>query len=164
MALDQAQARIAQARRAITMKQTQSQAKSRWNDFTDMMGNTGAAVMGWVAAQRLQDRAKTLGGQAADKAGDLKLQKRAKTAQQAARAGATVAAVKTSKAMSRAGDKASRAAQKTGKRARSGIKRTRAFTFGMLVTAMATYLRLWQKRITEKTARETAGGRLVREG
>ena len=163
MALDQAQARSAQARQKLAMKQAQGQAKSKWNDFTDMMGNTGSAVTGWIAAQRIQDRAKSLQGKAADKAGDLKLQKKATVAKTAAKAGASVAAMKTSKAASQAGMKASRAVQKSGKRARASWRRTRAFTFGMLVTAMATYVRLWRQRITEKNTRETAGGRLVRD-
>ena len=159
LALQKAQARIAQAQRAIAAKQTQVQAKSKWNDFTDMMGNAGEAVTGWIAAQRVQEKAKALSG----KASDLKLQKKAKVAKTAAKAGASVAAMKTTKAVSKAGDKASHAAQKTGKRARASWRRTRAFTFGMLVTAMATYLRLWQQRIAEKNTRETAGGRLVRD-
>lgn len=163
MALDQAQARIAQVRRQVAMRQAQGQAKSKWNDFTDMMGNAGSAMTGWIAAQRVRDRAKTLQGKAADKAGDLKLQKKAKVAKTAAKTGASVAAMKTSQAVSKAGGKASHAAKKTGKRARASLRRTRAFTFGMLVTAIVTYVRLWQQRITEKTTRETAGGRLVRD-
>ncbi|HKV86283.1 MAG TPA: hypothetical protein VJN88_17155 [Ktedonobacterales bacterium] len=158
-----ARAQIAQLRRAAQTKQAQAQAKSKWNDFTDMMSATGENVSGWIADRRVGDRANDLRGRAADKAKDLKAQRRVGAAKAATKAGAAIAAAKTSKAMSKAGDRASHAAKKTGKRARSTWKRTRAFSFGLLVTAMATYIRLWRQRITDRTTRETAGGRLVRD-
>ncbi|MGH2486823.1 MAG: hypothetical protein ACRDHE_12505, partial [Ktedonobacterales bacterium] len=158
-----ARAQIAQLRRTAQSKQAQRQAKSKWNDFTDMMSATGENVSGWIADRRVGDRANDLRGRAADKARDLKAQQRANAAKAAAKSSAVVAAAKTSKAMSRAGDRASHAAKTTGKRARSTWKRTRAFTFGLLVTAMATYVRIWRQRVTDRTTRETAGGRHVRD-
>jgi hypothetical protein len=158
-----ARAQIAQLRRAAQGKQAQMQTKSKWNDFTDTMSATGENVAGWIADQRVGDRANDLRGLAADKAKDLKAQQKASAAKTAAKLGAASAAAKTSKAMSKASDRASYAAKKTGKRARSTWKRTRAFTFGLLVTAMATYVRIWRQRITDRTTRETASGRLVRD-
>ena len=53
--------------------------------------------------------------------------------------------------------------QKTGKRVSQRFKRARAFSFGLLVTAMLTYIRAWRSRLKEREMRETAGGRLVRD-
>jgi hypothetical protein len=59
------------------------------------------------------------------------------------------------------GTRAGSAAKKTGKTVNSTWKRTRAFTFAMLVSAIVTYVRTWRMRRDEKELRETAGGRLV---
>lgn len=154
---------IAQVRESAAAKQAQARAKSKWNDFTDMVGSAAAGAAGWVTAQRLQDRAKSLQDRASGKARDLKLQQKAKVAKKATKTGAIVAADKSAKAVAKANDKAAEAAHKTRKRARAAWRRTRAFTFGMLVTATTMYVRLWRQRIAERTTRETAGGRLVRD-
>lgn len=59
--------------------------------------------------------------------------------------------------------KTERTAKKTGRKVNRVWKDTRAFTFGMLVTAMLTYIRTWRSRQDEKNLRETAGGRMVRD-
>lgn len=59
------------------------------------------------------------------------------------------------------GNRTSSAAKKTGKTVNSAWKRTRAFTFAMLVSAIVTYVRAWRMRRDEKELRETAGGRMV---
>jgi len=59
------------------------------------------------------------------------------------------------------GNRTSSAVKKTGKTVNSAWKRTRAFTFAMLVSAIATYVRAWRMRRDEKALRETAGGRMV---
>lgn len=80
-----------------------------------------------------------------------KAQDRMAPAKKVAKAKASKAAVQTR-----------RAAKRAGKRANSAVKRTRAFTFGMLTAALVTYWRAWQQRLREKETRETAGGRMVK--
>ena len=59
------------------------------------------------------------------------------------------------------GNRTSNAVKKTGTTVNNAWKRTRAFTFAMLVSAIVTYVRSWRMRRDEKELRETAGGRLV---
>lgn len=58
---------------------------------------------------------------------------------------------RTSSALSTAGDTVSLTA-----------RRARAFGFGVIVSAIATYVVLWQRRLNAQTTRETASGRQVR--
>lgn len=76
----------------------------------------------------------------------------------AAKPVAAAAAMKAAKAATQT----NRATKRAGKRATNAAKRTRAFTFGMLVAATVTYWRAWQQRLQEKETRETAGGRMVK--
>lgn len=59
------------------------------------------------------------------------------------------------------GNRASSAVKKTGTTMDNAWKRTRAFTFAMLVSAIVTYVRAWRMRRDEKALRETAGGRMA---
>lgn len=53
--------------------------------------------------------------------------------------------------------------RRTGRTVNSGFRQARAFGFGVLVAAMATYVRVWRARLNERELRETAGGRMVRD-
>src|SRR5262249_4048004 len=74
---------------------------------------------------------------------------------------------RATKSLAKSSAKASRttrrATMRAKKRANKAFNRTRAFTLGMFVTAMLTYIRMWRQRLLEPEMRETAGGRLVRD-
>lgn len=59
-----------------------------------------------------------------------------------------------------ASTKTRQAVRQTGKNVNSAWKRTRAFGFGLFVTAMVTYIAIWRRRMAERDMRETASGRL----
>lgn len=112
----------------------------------------GAQDAASSAKETAKARASKAASKAANRAGKL-----SDAAKPVAAAAATAAAVKAA----RAAKQTNRAAKRAGKRANNAVKRTRAFTFGMLVAATATYWRAWQQRLREKETRETAGGRMV---
>lgn len=85
----------------------------------------------------------------------------------AAVAATTTAAAKVSKGVmpvaakaTAASTKTRQAVRQTGKNVNSAWKRTRAFGFGLFVTAMVTYIAIWRRRMAERDMRETASGRL----
>jgi hypothetical protein len=85
----------------------------------------------------------------------------------AAVAASTAAAAKVSRGVmpvaakaTAAGVKTRQAVRQTGKNVNSAWKRTRAFGFGLFVTAMVTYIAIWRRRMAERDMRETASGRL----
>jgi len=85
----------------------------------------------------------------------------------AAVAASTTAAAKVSRGVmpvaakaTAAGVKTRQAVRQTGKNVNSAWKRTRAFGFGLFVTAMVTYIAIWRRRMAERDMRETASGRL----
>ncbi|HEX8035544.1 MAG TPA: hypothetical protein VF510_16925 [Ktedonobacterales bacterium] len=57
----------------------------------------------------------------------------------------------------------SKGVQKTRRSVNRGFKQARAFSFGVLVASIVTYVRVWRARLEEREVRETAGGRLVRD-
>lgn len=136
----------------------------------DWMGGLGAAGGSWLAKNQAQD----LKNRAMATAEDLRKRARgqmrqaqvkgtlakmgSKGAVSAAKTGAPVAA---KAAVTKA--KTEQAAKKSGRKANRVWKNTRAFTFGMLVTATLTYIRTWRSRLDERNLRETAGGRMVRD-
>lgn len=139
-------------------------------DLGDLLGGLGAVGGSRMAknqAQDLKDKAKERADDLRDKArGQLRQAKvkgtlaavGGKGALSAAKVGTPVAAkAVVTKA------KTEHAVKKTGRKVNRFWKETRAFTFGMLVTATVTYIRTWRKRLDEKNLRETAGGRMVRD-
>ncbi|MGZ3668083.1 MAG: hypothetical protein ACXVDA_26770, partial [Ktedonobacterales bacterium] len=56
-----------------------------------------------------------------------------------------------------------RGMQKTRRSVNRGFKQARAFSFGVLVASIVTYVRVWRARLDERELRETASGRLVRD-
>lgn len=56
-----------------------------------------------------------------------------------------------------------RGVRQTRRRVNRGIKQARAFSFGVLVASIVTYVRVWRTRLDERELRETAGGRMVRD-
>lgn len=131
------------------------------------LGAAGGSMLAKNQAQDLKNKAKDRAGDLRDKAkGQLREAKvkgtlagiGGKGALSAAKVGAPVAAkAVVTKA------KTEHAVKKTGRRVNRFWKETRAFTFGMLVTATVTYIRTWRARLDEKNLRETAGGRMVRD-
>lgn len=131
------------------------------------LGATGSSLLARSQVQDLRNRAR-------DTAEDLRKRARGqvqgakvkgtlarvggKGAVSAAKAGAPVAA---KAAVTKA--KTGRAAKQTGRKVNRVWKDTRAFTFGMLVSATLTYIRTWRTRLDERNLRETAGGRMVRD-
>jgi hypothetical protein len=59
-----------------------------------------------------------------------------------------------------ASTKTRQAVRQTGQNVKSAWKRTRAFGFGLFVTAMVTYIAIWRRRMAERDMRETASGQL----
>lgn len=139
-------------------------------DLGDWLGGLGAVGGAWMAKNQSQD----LKDKAKDRASGLRDQAKAqlrdanvkstiakvggKSALSATKAAAPVAA----KAVATKA-KTEHAVKKTGRKVNRFWKETRAFTFGMLVTATVTYIRMWRSRLDEKNLRETAGGRMVRD-
>lgn len=57
----------------------------------------------------------------------------------------------------------SKGVRRTRRRVNRGFKQARAFSFGVLVASIVTYVRVWRARLDERELRETAGGRMVRD-
>ena len=165
-------ASTARARSTGAGARAQGKARDLQGTFDVGQWLTGLSAVGgtWLAknqAQDLKNRAKGTASDLRDKARSQLRQAQVKGtlvgiggkgAVSAAKVGAPVAAkAVVTKA------KTERAAKKTGRKVNRAWKDTRAFTFGMLVTATLTYIRMWQSRLNEKNLRETAGGRLVRD-
>lgn len=146
------------------------QMRGRGFDFGDWLSGLGAASGSWRARNQAQD----LKNRAMATAEDLRKRARGQV-QQAQVKGALAGmgskgAVTATKASAPVAAKAAvtkaktqQAAKKSGRQANRAWKNTRAFTFGMLVTATLTYIRTWRSRLDERNLRETAGGRMVRD-
>lgn len=140
--------------------------------LTELSDVISLTVAGWLATLPLQRNQKRLSPRQRRSAVTQmrkQLQRRmnkmlstgavvAATTQAAAKASKGMAPV-TAKA-SVAGVKTRQAARQTGKNVNSAWRRTRAFGFGLLVTAMVTYIAIWRRRMAEREMRETASGRL----
>ena len=135
-------------RNASTRAQATKATKQQARNTRAIATGLGAGLAAWWASRQAQSKFST----AQNRIADARARAQAKAAKVTAKtsAKATRATAKTSKAMSRA-----------GKRVNDTYKRTRTFTFAMLVAAMVTYLRTWQQRLMEKQMRETASGRMV---
>jgi hypothetical protein len=135
-------------RNVPTRAQATKATKQQKRNATAVATGLGAGLAAWWASRQAQNKPST----AQDRIADAKARAQAQFAKVTAKssAKATKATAKTSKAMSRA-----------GKKVNDTYKRTRAFTFAMLVAAMVTYLRTWRQRLMERQMRETAGGRRV---
>lgn len=93
----------------------------------------------WIGRQQARQQLALAGGRAAAKAG---------------RAAIPIAAAARS---------ASKGMRRTRRSVNRGMKQARAFSFGVLVASIVTYVRVWQARLNERELRETAGGRMVRD-
>ncbi len=132
-----------------------------------------------LVAMRAADRAATArrlatvqAAQAAELASDMQkrvnqwlMQQRAQRALAAGKSRATMAA-----ARSRAMAPFASAARSTGNSVKQtrrsinrGVRQAQALTLGILVGSIVTYVRVWRTRLNEREARETAGGRMVRD-
>ena len=142
-----------------TARSTTSNIQGSNFDLGNWLSGIGATGSSWFTksqAQELKDKAQAQMRQAKVKGTLAKAG--AKGAVPAVKVGAPVAAkAVVTKA------KAEKAVKKTGRRANRFWGQTRAFTFGALVTATLTYIRIWRSRLDERNLRETAGGRMVRD-
>lgn len=166
-----ARKQLAMARRRsknMTIPAQAEDLRGRLTDASDLIRDTVSAWLAFVTSQRAQNIAKGR-AQAAAKTMRQQIKRsmrqvpsskelKAETTKAAAKAMAAMApkAVKTTRVSMRT----RRAVKNTRKSVRSAWKRTRAFSFGLLVTAMGTYVAMWRRRMMERTMRETASGRL----
>jgi hypothetical protein len=156
------------ATRAHQRAQTANRAASRW--FRLQVGTLTLAGMRFAARRRIAElrnraqrqaqagkqRAATSVTAAATRGGPMGwLPGRRATALKATTRGTAIVAATSARA--------TKTARKSRRRARSYWRRTQAFGLGVLISALVTYIRTWQARINERTTRETAGGRMVRE-
>lgn len=143
--------------------------RMRGIELSDWLAGLSAMSGSWLARNRAQYLKARTKGPAANLRGRARWQLRqarlkdrlasirGKGAFSATKAGAPVAA----KAVATKA-KTERTAKKTGRKVNRIWKDTRAFTFGMLVTATLTYIRTWRSRLDQKNLRETAGSRMAR--
>jgi hypothetical protein len=135
-------------RNAPTRVQAAKATKQRARNTRAAATGLGAGLAAWWASRQTQSKLSAAQGRIAE--AKAKAQARAAKVTAKTSANATKASAKTGKAMSKA-----------GKKANDAYKRTRTFTFAMLIAAMVTYLRTWRQRLMEKQVRETASGRMV---
>lgn len=149
-----------------------SEARRRADGFDvgDWLAGLGAVGGTWFAKNQAQD----LKAKAKDGAGNLRgkavgqlreTMAKGTLAGIGGKSALTAAKVSTPVAAKAVTTKAKteHAAKKTGRKVNRFWRQSRAFTFGMLVTATVTYIRTWRMRLDEKNLRETAGGRMVRD-
>lgn len=140
----------------------------------DMMRGQAAQVGQWLAAMRAADTAATArkvatarAAQASDLASDMQKRVnqwlRQQRAQRTMAAAKNVATMRTVAPLASAARSTGKSVQKTGRSINRSVKQARAFSFGILMGAMVTYVRVWRTRVNERELRETAGGRMVRD-
>lgn len=123
---------------------------------------TRGQVAQWLAGPRGGDAA-ARAARASDMASDMQSRiNRWLMRQRAQRMLATTGA-KAVAPIASAARSTSKSVQRTGKSVNRGFKQARAFSFGVLVAAMVTYIRVWRSRLDEREVRETASGRMVRD-
>ncbi len=171
-ARDSARAKLGKAAKTTKITTAAVATSNRWDDFREMLADAGDTlgdtVLGWWEGVRGGTTAPRVTGKARDLRDQVRGGTKSTASKAALAAGAGKVAIKAAKPVSSAvstvsgaKDSTARAMKKTGKSVNSAFKRTRAFTFAMLVTAMYTYMRMWRQRMNERTMRETASGRLV---
>lgn len=112
-----------------------------------------ARINRWIGRQQERQRLTMTGAKAVGRAGKVAIPL-------AAAARSTSKAVMPVASTARA---TRRGMQKTRRSVNRGFKQARAFSFGVLVASIVTYVRVWRARLEEREVRETAGGRLVRD-
>ncbi|MGZ3676301.1 MAG: hypothetical protein ACXVCO_18515 [Ktedonobacterales bacterium] len=112
-----------------------------------------ARINRWIGRQQERQRIAMTGAKAAGRASKVAIPL-------AAAARSTSKAVMPVASTARA---TRRGMQKTRRSVNRGFKQARAFSFGVLVASIVTYVRVWRARLDERELRETASGRLVRD-
>lgn len=157
-------------RNAPAAKEVSKRANKTSMMAADMMRGQAAQIGRQLAGLRKNNAAATGKGVAAARAAQaaamsLAMQNRINRwmAQQRGQRMLATARGKTVAPIASAARSTSRSVQKTGKSVNRGFKQARAFSFGLLVATMVTYIRVWRNRLDEREVRETAGGRMVRD-